>query len=89
VTNTAETPDQGSDAWFASCVEYVAYDERDTKACMWFNAEMYTIMLRGILLPGLVTNSFSKGAISISRDFVKNQVSMNTIRLLSDHSQGL
>jgi hypothetical protein len=58
VTNTATTQHQGSDEWYASCVEYVAYDERDTKKCMWFNAEMYPIMLRGILLPGLLTDSF-------------------------------
>jgi hypothetical protein len=45
-TNTAITPEHGSDAWYASCVEYVAYDERDP------------IMLRGILLPGIVPLGF-------------------------------
>jgi hypothetical protein len=47
--NTAITPHPGSEEWCASCVEYVACDERDTKKSMWLNAEMFPVMLRGIL----------------------------------------
>ena len=71
LTITAPNPHQGSEEWYESCVEHVQYDERDSHKCMWFNAEMYPIMLRGIILPGLLPDSFLRSDL-VSKETMSN-----------------